>query len=188
MSVQTLGKRKLTGVRSFLPLALLFGCQSAPIADEPKMSPAVERDTTAIEGMLDELYRAFCFDAGGEADWEAMRELFADGASFVAPIAPGQTPRAVQAHEFISDFRSSIKNSPLAQSGFHERITKKRIDYFGTVAHVYVTFEGFVPGEDSVRTRGVDSVQLVRDGQRWLLASFTTQYEGPLDALPLRFQ
>ena len=41
-----------------------------------------------VEGAIDALYDAFGWDAGGEADWDGMRDLFADGAVFVAPIPP----------------------------------------------------------------------------------------------------
>ncbi len=159
---------------------VLVGCRAAPAGGPP---PA---ETRAIQETLDALYVAFCFDAGGEADWDAMRALFAEGAAFVAPFGEDETPRAVGEERFVEDFREFIRGSPLRETGFHERITHARVDVFGGVAHAYVVFEGFVPGEPASR-RGLDSIQLVRAGERWLVASFTTQYEGEGNALPERF-
>ncbi len=153
-----------------LALTLLAACQT------PARGRAASPDHGPIRSTLDELYSAFCFDAGGEADWAAQRALFADGAAFVAPFGPGTTPRAVDAEQFLADFKQFIRTSPLRETGYHERITDMDIEAFGGIAHAFVTFEGFVPGEPADR-RGVDSIQLVRAGDTWLVASFTTQYE-----------
>jgi len=149
--------------------------------------PPVEA-VAAVDRTLEALYRSFCFDAGGQADWDGMRSLFADGASFVAPIHDGGTPRAVRADEFVRDFRTWIADSEFGRTGLHERIVRARIDLFGTIAHAFVTFEGFVPPDGEVTTRGVDSIQLVKDGERWLVASFSTQYESENAPLPARFE
>jgi hypothetical protein len=163
-----------------LALSGMTSCRAAG----PTTAPAAE--TRAIELTLDALYDAFCFDAHEEPDWTALRRLVAEGAAFVAPIAEGTPPVAVDTDEFLADFREFIQSSALRETGFHERITHSRIDVFGTVAHAYVVFEGFVPGGPT-SLRGLDSIQLVRDDQQWLVASFTTQYETTEAPLPARF-
>ena len=173
--------------RALAPAVLLAagatGC-SAPAVGPPA---AGDSDVRAIEEMLETLYAAFCFDAGGEADWEGMRALFVDGAAFVAPLGPGEPARAVGADQFVADFRAFIADSEEGRTGFHERVVGLRIDRFGTVAHAFVAFEGFVPGEGVARTRGLDSIQLVRDAGQWKLVSFTTQYESEDRPRPGRF-
>ena len=172
----------VTGVFAVLCFHL-SACRSAGVAVGP---PAGQRQQ--IEQTLDALYRSFCFDGGGEADWESMESLFLEGASFVAPIRAGVAPRAVQGDKFIDDFKAWISSSTEGETGLHERIENMRIDVFGNVAHAYVLFEGFVPGEEMASTRGVDSIQLVRHGERWLVASFTTQYASDGLPVPTRFQ
>jgi len=148
-----------------------------------------ERD---IRRTLDTLYAAFSFNAGAEPDWATQRAVFLPGAAFVDPVTPGTAPRAIGADEFLANFRRWVITDSTLRGGFRERIVTLRIDHFGHVAHAYVTFEGFVPqpgvSTPPARTRGVDSVQLVRDDHgRWRVASFTTQYEGPGAPLPARF-
>ena len=161
----------------------LPGCRTTKVAPGP---PADE--LTRIERTLDTLYRSFCFDAGDEADWSTMRSLFLDGASFVAPVRAGRRPQAVQGDEFIEEFQDWIASSNEGETGLHERIEHLRIDVFGSVAHAYVLFEGFVPGEAQTKTRGIDSIQLVHDGERWRVASFTTQYASEDRPVPARFE
>lgn len=150
-------------------------------------TPSEPAETRAITASIEELYRAFCFDAGEGADWDAIRALAVDGAVFVAPSGPGKTPRAVGIEEFLRDFQSYVASDAVRVSGLHERITHTRIDGFGSVAHAYVVFEGLLPGTGEIVSRGLDSIQLALDGKRWKVVSFTTQYESAELLLPQRF-
>ena len=145
-------------------------------------------EQSGIETSLNELYESFNFDAGGEADWERLRSLLIEGAVFVAPVSASRAPAAEGEAEFIEGFRAWIRASPQRENGFHERVLHRRIERFGTVAHAWVLFEGFVPGEERAVTRGLDSVQLVLDGDRWKVASFTTQFESEDLRVPTRFE
>lgn len=162
--------------------ALALACRSVDVAAPPE-SP----ETRAITASLEELYRAFCFDAGEGAEWDAIRDLAADGAVFVAPSAPGKAPRAAGIEDFLRDFQSYVASDAVRATGLHERITHTRIDFFGRVAHAYVAFEGFLPTTNEIVSRGLDSIQLVLDGERWKVVSFTTQYESAELLLPERF-
>lgn len=163
-----------------IAFALTLGaCVSPP--------PPPASDVAAVRSSIDELYRAFGFAPRSEPDWRAMSELFVDGAVFVAPFEPGQTPRAAAEREFFEDFRRFVASDSVRESGLHERILTARIDLYGVVAHAYVSFEGFEPLTGHARTRGLDSIQLLLDRGRWRVVSFTTQYASPAAPLPKRF-
>ena len=164
-------------------LGLASACQSAPPA--PPEAPADER--APLVAAVEELYRAFDFDAGGEADWAAMRALFAPGASFASPGAPGRPARLVDAEQFLADFRAWVADSEEGRTGFHERITRLEVELYGTVAHTFVTFEGFVPPHGPALTLGLDAIQWVQDEGEWKLASFATQYASDALPMPARF-
>jgi hypothetical protein len=109
------------------------------------------------------------------------------GAAFVDPVTTGVAPRAVPLDTFITHFRAWVEGTPKGKAGFRERIITARIDAYGHIAHAFVTFEGAVPGRAVAEERGVDSIELVRVGGDWKVASFTTQYEAPGLSLPARF-
>ena len=159
------------------------GCRSAAPSTRASDSAAVH----AIRATLAELYDAFCFDAGAEPDWDALRQIFADGAAFVPSIRADRRPVANDAERFVADFRAFVSSEPYRSTGFHERIVGVQIDAFGGIAHAFVAFEGFVPADGATVTRGLDSLQLVHDGTAWRLVSFTTQYEDDALRLPRRF-
>lgn len=175
---------KLSQLLLVLLLAVLGACRAPSAASPP---PPAERDLRAADESLAALYRAFCFDPGAEPDWAAMRELFVDGAVIVAPFRPGETPRGVGLEPFFADFRAFASSDSVRESGLHERILRTRIELFGVVAHAFVAFEGFEPRTGKLRTRGLDSIQLLLDRDRWRVASFTTQYATPDAPLPERF-
>jgi len=164
-------------------LALLLGlvaCAAPRRAAEPA-------EVTALRRTIDALYEAFCFEPGAEPDWEAQRAIYLAGATFVPPSRSDRAPVAQTTEEFLADFREFVRSEPYRLTGFHERIVGMTVDAFGGIAHAFVAFEGFVPGEEAARTRGLDSVQFVREGDAWRLLSFTTQYEGGERVLPGRF-
>ena len=162
-------------------LTALMACQTA------RESKPVHAAPVALTQSIDQLYEAFCFDAEGQADWQTMRDLFAPGAAFVAPFAPGDSPKAVDEDTFLADFKAWVESDTMRATGLHERIVHVEIEHLGVIAHTWITFEGFYPETGEVRSVGVDSIQWVLDGERWLLASFTTQYEGDALQLPVRF-
>ena len=89
---------------------------------------------------------------------------------------------------FSSGFRAWILTSPQRENGFHERSVHVRADVFGKVAHAYVVFEGFAPGDGRTKTRGLDSIQLVLDGEQWRVVSFMTQFADAENVVPPRFE
>ena len=165
-------------------LALFSGCRSYVPATAAAEIESLE--LKAIEYTLDRLYGAFCFDAGGEPDWDTIRELSAQGATYFAPISPGTDPRGVSSESFIADFRGYAES--LSTTGLHETVRRTRIDVYGTIAHAYVAFDAFVPGQEEEARSGLDSIQLVLSSKGWRVASFTTQWETETLSLPERFQ
>lgn len=148
------------------------------------MEAAVPSAPNDVHDVIDELYQSFCFDAGGEADWESMRALFAPGATFVAPIAPASQPEGVDAEAFIASFKNWIATSKEGRTGMHERVLLTRMDQFGSIAQAWVFFEGFTPGQDKAQTRGMDAIQFVLTPAGWRVMSFMSQYESEDVRLP----
>lgn len=153
-----------------LPL-LLVSCGSVPKADEAR-----------LRGVIDDLYEAFDWDPGGQPDWDTQRELYLEDAIFVS------RGRVQDRTAFLQSFSAWVRRGEYAETGLYERILSVRLDLFGGVAHAWVSFEAHLPGEDEVRTRGLDSLQFVDTEDGWRLVSFTTQYEGEELELPSRFR
>jgi len=170
----------LRALFSLLPLLPLFAaCTGTGSTAERVQHPAEPEALVFIES----LYESFDFDRGAEPDWESMRALFAEGATFVAPFAQGDVPRAVGEEAFLDDFRTWVQSEEMQSTGLHEHVLQTRVETFGVIAHAWVSFEGLLPETGEQRSVGVDSLQLVLAPEGWRLASFTTQYTR--EGLPL---
>lgn len=171
--------RALVGIP--LLLALLASCRtSAPASAQP------ETDVREVRAVVERLYEAFCFDAGGQADWQTIEASCLPDGVYAAPCAPGSSPRLGDRSVFLADFRAWVA-SDAARSGLHERILAARIERCGGMAHAFVAFEGVDPASGERKTLGVDSLVLLDDHGRWKVASFATQYADASAGLPRRF-
>ena len=135
----------------------------------------------ALESAVSDLYAAFNFDPGTLPDWARMRALFAEGAVFAYPIAPGDSVELLNADGFLAAFEGWAASSAMQADGFHERILHVETRRVGRVAQTSVLFEGFVPDPDAVgeiaaASRGIDQIQWVLDAGTWRLVAFTSQY------------
>jgi hypothetical protein len=168
-------------------IAALCSCPQAEVKVVSRGSQAPAQAVASIDGILDALYGAVSFGPGEEGDWELVRSLFIDGAVFVQPAPAGGKRTVWNTEEFIQDFKDFIATSRAKDEGFNERITHRRTDVFGTIAHAYVVFEGRYGPTVEAKSRGLDSIQLVQDGGRWWVVSITTEFERPQRPLPGRF-
>jgi hypothetical protein len=68
-------------------------------------------------------------------------------------------------NDYIQMFSSRIK------TGFYEREIHRVAEQYGTVTHVFSTYETKEKKEGAVTNRGVNSIQLFFDGKRFYVAN-----------------
>jgi hypothetical protein len=134
------------------------------------------------------LYELISGPADKKRIWDDIRPLFLDGARLrmVVRLEDGtEKMREWTLDEFARDAGRFYE-----QDGFWEQEIASRVERFGSIAHVFSTYESRVkdPGGPPVM-RGINSVQLIRGKDTWLIASIvfqTEQQEVPIppDYLP----
>jgi hypothetical protein len=72
--------------------------------------------------------------------------------------------------------------------GFFESEIHRRVERFGAVAHVFSTYESRHARDEKPFVRGINSIQLVRDGKRWWIASVVWDTERPDNPIPADYQ
>lgn len=71
------------------------------------------------------------------------------------------------------------------KEGFFERSIANRTEIWDRIAHVWSTYESRHAKEDAAPfARGVNSIQLFRDGKRWWVVSVYWEAEDPAHPLP----
>src|SRR5262249_27493719 len=119
-----------------------------------------------------------------------MRGIFLYVGMLVPPPRPGQDIAVTDVDSWAGKYEKSAaarkeKGEP---TGFFEREIARRTDCFGNVCQIFSTYESRHPEPDAKPfERGVNSIQLVRDGKRWWIASVAWDAERADNPLPTQY-
>ena len=135
---------------------------------------------------LSRLYEFISGPADKKRPWDEVRTLFLEGAMLrmVVRLEDGSEKlREWKLDEFARDAGEFY-----SQEGFWEKEISRRVERFGSIAHVFSTYESRVkdPGGPPVM-RGINSVQLIRGKDRWLITSVVFQTEQKEIPIPAEY-
>lgn len=148
------------------------------------VAPASAQDeTTAIEATIDALYAVISGPVGEPRDFDAMRDLFMEGAAMgsvgAGPDGHGRG-RVITLDDYIE------RSGPwLVENGFTERATRTEIDQWGEIAYARSAYEGVNGVTGEVFLIGVNYITLFKIEGEWKVASilWRTQTEDwPVEA------
>ena len=145
------------------------------------------QDSASPNEVVTALYAAISGPAAEERDWQRVRDLFLPGALLrFTPTNPdgNEAPRDWTVEEFIGEAAAHYR-----AHGFWEREVATRTEVFGSIAHVFSTYENRTGrNEGPPRGRGINSVQLVRRDGRWWIAGLVFQMEGQDMSIPPEYE
>lgn len=153
----------------------------------PGSPPAAKAEDVATpEAIVAALYDVISGPAGVARDWDRMRGLFHRAAKLVAIVKAGDgTPRTL----VMSPDDYIARSGPmLERDGFFEQEIHRRIDRLGDFANVWSTYEGRHAAEDEQPfLRGINSIQLAREGDRWFVLQVLWQQEHDAGPIPAQY-
>jgi hypothetical protein len=149
--------------------------------DDPPAA-ANSADVGSLDAIVNALYASVSFGAGGHPDWPRFRSLF-NPAALMVRVDEHQQPavRISSIDEYVARTTAAIESG---LTEFREYELTRRTEVFGDLAAVFSTYERSV-GQD-VR-RGINSVQLAKDGERWWVISVSWTDEIEPGTLPSRY-
>ncbi len=168
------------------PLAAQVEWKSPGDADVPAAQP---EDVASIDAILGALYDVISGPAGEARDWDRMRSLFLPEARLV----PSGTARDGSVRYLAWSVDEYIANAggQLEANGFFETEAHRVEERFGNIAHVFSTYDSFRTTEEMEAgtpfMRGINSIQLLYDGERWWVLQVFWQAETPNHPLPERY-
>jgi hypothetical protein len=159
---------------------------ATPAPPETSAPPARPADVASIESIIAALYDVISGPPGQNRDWERFRSLFTSGARLIiaAPSPEGRVPsRSMTVEEYI------VAADPfLKRDGFWEREIARRVERYGNVTHVLSTYESRVNTADAPPfSRGINSIQLVTNGERWWVVTILWDFERPGNPIPREY-
>ncbi len=133
------------------------------------------------------LYDVISGPSGQARDWERFRSLFREGARII--IASSSADGSIEAgREWGIEEFVEAADEYYRKSGFWEREIACRMEIFGNVAHLFSTYESRVESDESEPvSRGINSIQMIRSGDRWTIVSLLFDVERPENPIPGRY-
>jgi len=142
----------------------------------------VDPDVASIDGIVRALYEVISGPAGAPRDWDRDRKLFYPGAK-LAPTR--QKPGGGGIVDFFDLEGYIASRTPMFEKdSFFEKEVARQEFVFGNIAHVLSSYElSRAPGEKPF-LRGVNSIQLFHDGERWWILAMAWDNERPGNPFP----
>ena len=136
-----------------------------------------------LDGTLKTLYGVISGEKGEARNWELFKYLFKPEAKL---IPSGKNKEGVIGTRYMSadDY---IENSGqwLIDNGFFEKEINRVVHTFGNITQVFSTYESFRSEADAKPfMRGINSIQLLNDGNRWWIVNIYWTQETNDNTIP----
>ena len=125
-------------------------------------------DTKTIESTIAALYEVISGEPNVPRDWNRFKNLFKPEGRLIPTRKDDQgnlVIRALSPEEYVALFTARIP------TGFFERELNRKVEEYGTVAHVFSTYETREKKEGPVTNRGINSIQLFKDSDRYYIVT-----------------
>ncbi len=145
--------------------------------------PADPNDVGSLDGIVAAIYESISGAAGVERNWERWRSLFMVGAKLIFTGKPPNSSRALARSWSVEEYIRRA-GPVLVQRGFFEREIGRATELFGNIGHVFSTYESRNTREGEIIQRGINSIQLFNDGERWWIMNILWDSERPDSPIP----
>ena len=167
--------------------AVVWGLSTLlPAAAMAQPAPRPE-DVASIDAIVSAWYDIISVAPGETVDWARDSSLYLPDVRFVivsagVPTDHGRARAVVLSHdEFIEASSGGLSE------GFVEREIHRTTQRFGNLAHVFSTYEFRRTADGPVLGRGINSIQLFHDGERWWIAGAAWRNETEDTPIPEEF-
>ena len=172
---------------SAAPLAL---AQTKPpvasIASHPDWPKAKAADVHSVDAILAALYDVISGPAGQPRDWDRFRSLFVPDARLI-PVRHAKSGSGADVLPLTPDRYIELSSHALSQ-GFFERGVHNTVNSFGDIVDVFSTYESRHAKADAKPfVRGVNSIQLLKDGDRYWVVTILWDDERSGAQLPAKY-
>ncbi len=141
------------------------------------------KNVATINSTIETLYSIISGDKGIKRDWDAFKYLFHKNAKLI-PTGKNEDGETIARYMTPEDY---IKSSGkwLEENGFHEVEVNRQTQSFGNVTHVFSTYESYRNKSDEKPfMRGINSIQLFNDGNRWWIINIYWMQESEENPIP----
>jgi len=135
----------------------------------------------SIDTVITELYGSLKFNSNKMPDWDRFRSLFIDDA-YLIHVAD-TTYQRMSVETFIEAYQEQIDSGNFIS--FNEYEIHRVTDTYGHISQVYSTYkEEAETSGGPINSRGINSIQLLKKGNRWYIVSIIWYDENEKNPIP----
>jgi hypothetical protein len=151
------------------------------LGEEQTPIEADQADVSSMDAIIGALYDSISFPDGRKPNMDRLRSLFTPRAPFIRIMQDGVDRMDLES--FTASFQERIDTGAL--KSFYETEIFRKTHAFGNMAQVFSSYKKRMNSEDpEVYTRGINSIQLYYDGQRWWMGSILWEDERSDNPIP----
>src|ERR1700688_1569521 len=136
----------------------------------------MDTDAQTIDSLMHALYECVTCNPGATPQFERDRALFVENPLIYADRPGGM--RRLTLDEWMAGAE------PILTQGFYEAEIARREMRFGRIAHVTSVYETRLRKDAPLLKRGINSLQLLWEGERWWILSVVWDNERPDSPIP----
>ena len=141
---------------------------------------------TTLDATIETLYAVISGEKGEARDWDLFRFLFHPEAKL---IPSGKNNQGKVGARFMTpDDYINTSGNFLVENGFYEIELHREVDTFGNITQVFSTYESYRSKSDKTPfMRGINSIQLLNDGNRWWVLNIYWMQESKEHPIPKQY-
>jgi len=148
---------------------------------------ASAEDVDSVDAIIAALYDVISGPAGKARDWDRFRSLFVADAKLIrTALRRGETKASARVIT-VEDYIES-SGATLEERGFFESEIGRVTEQFGNMVHAFSTYDSRWTPEGDVFQRGINSIQLLDDGERWWIVNVMWWGVGPDVEIPAKYR
>ena len=146
-------------------------------------------DSTSVltlDSTIKTLYTVISGEKGEKRNWAQFKYLFKPDAKLI----PSGFDKAENYRVRYMSPDNYIESSGkwLVENGFFEKEIYRKVDTFGNITQVFSTYESFnSEADDKPFMRGINSIQLLNDGERWWVINIYWAQESEAHSIPTKY-
>ncbi len=156
------------------------------IASHTGWPVAKPEDVKSPEAIIAAVYSVISGGKGQQRDWDRMRSLFVPDARLI----PAITGKDGHNDALMLSVDGYIERSGarLTNDGFFERSIHNDMQQFGNIVQIWSTYESrHDPADEKPFARGINSFQLLKDGDRYWVVNIFWDSENPTKPIPAKY-
>lgn len=165
-------------------LLILVILLAVACTDNSKKLNKIQLDAE-IQQVVNDLYASIHYDGNEQPEWNQFRSLFIEEAFLIHNTDTAYTYMSPQ--DFIDAYRGQMESDIIRQATEEELYQTG--EQFAGIAQVFSTYETLViTPDDTLNSRGINSIQLLQTEGEWKIASIVWYDETEENQIPRLYQ